>query len=201
MAFGNKGAGWLQAGAKTRNPYFGPAMLACGDVMATFHSQAPLNVPDSFRAQLANLYDAYLKLQTELAADRPTESITAVQQVRMLLDKIDPSKLDERASGSWTLAKKQMADALNGDLGKLKIDTLRTRFEPLSITMLGVVDNFGHAQDAPLYKAFCPMAFGNKGAPWLQADLKIANPYFGAKMLRCGSIKRTYEAAVAEENQ
>jgi Cu(I)/Ag(I) efflux system membrane fusion protein len=40
--------------------------------------------------------------------------------------------------------------------------------------------------------AFCPMAFGNKGAYWLQTEKKIRNPYFGTKMLGCGEIKETY---------
>ncbi len=35
MALGNKGATWLQEGRETRNPYFGAAMLGCGDVVET----------------------------------------------------------------------------------------------------------------------------------------------------------------------
>ena len=35
--------------------------------------------------------------------------------------------------------------------------------------------------------AYCPMADGDKGAHWVQKDQpQIANPYFGASMLRCG---------------
>lgn len=34
---------------------------------------------------------------------------------------------------------------------------------------------------------FCPMAFEDKGALWVQAEGKLANPYFGAAMLRCGT--------------
>ncbi len=33
MAFNNRGATWLQANDKTRNPYFGTAMLQCGEVI------------------------------------------------------------------------------------------------------------------------------------------------------------------------
>ena len=32
----------------------------------------------------------------------------------------------------------------------------------------------------------CPMAFGGEGANWVQAEGKVANPYEGAMMLRCG---------------
>ena len=42
----------------------------------------------------------------------------------------------------------------------------------------------------PVYELFCPMAFGNTGATWLQSDPKISNPYFGASMLRCGEVRR-----------
>jgi Cu(I)/Ag(I) efflux system membrane fusion protein len=86
-------------------------------------------------------------------------------------------------------------------LNKLTIDKLRERFEPLSLTMLGIVTNFGHVGEAPLYRAFCPMAFDNKGAPWLQADHKIANPYFGAKMFACGKIERTFEPSLDESTK
>ncbi|MAZ25486.1 MAG: hypothetical protein CL868_00205 [Cytophagaceae bacterium] len=42
-----------------------------------------------------------------------------------------------------------------------------------------------------IYKKFCPMAFNNKGAYWY-ADIKgISNPYFGDKMPKCGSVKKT----------
>lgn len=36
----------------------------------------------------------------------------------------------------------------------------------------------------------CPMAADGKGADWIQRDGEVANPYFGARMLRCG-IKKT----------
>ncbi len=38
--------------------------------------------------------------------------------------------------------------------------------------------------------AYCPMADGDQGAHWVQKDQpQIANPYFGASMLRCGVFK------------
>lgn len=43
--------------------------------------------------------------------------------------------------------------------------------------------------DQKLYKQYCPMAFNNEGALWLSAEKEINNPYFGDKMLHCGSVK------------
>jgi len=39
-----------------------------------------------------------------------------------------------------------------------------------------------------LFLQHCPMANGNKGANWLSLSEKIRNPYFGDKMLKCGSV-------------
>jgi len=44
-----------------------------------------------------------------------------------------------------------------------------------------------------IYKKFCPMAFNNDGAYWYADVEEIKNPYFGDKMLNCGSVKKTIE--------
>ena len=43
------------------------------------------------------------------------------------------------------------------------------------------------------YLMFCPMAFDNQGAYWLQPDSRLLNPYFGASMLRCGERVESFE--------
>jgi Cu(I)/Ag(I) efflux system membrane fusion protein len=201
MAFDNKGAIWLQSAAATRNPYLGPEMLACGDKKATFHSQAPLEIPVAFRQQLTGLYEAYLQLQAALAADKRDEATAALAAMQQAVSKVDAAVLDPRAAGTWQIARKQLTDGLGDDFRSLPMADVRKRFETISATMLAVVDNFGHDRQGPLYKAFCPMAFDNQGAAWLQADKKITNPYFGAKMLRCGSIQRTYAPVTPAEEK
>ncbi|GHB87552.1 DUF3347 domain-containing protein [Persicitalea jodogahamensis] len=42
-----------------------------------------------------------------------------------------------------------------------------------------------------VYYAYCPMANNNKGGYWLSEKKEIANPYYGSKMLKCGSVKET----------
>ena len=48
--------------------------------------------------------------------------------------------------------------------------------------------------DVNAYLMFCPMAFDNQGAYWLQPDRRLLNPYFGASMLRCGDRIEAFEA-------
>jgi Cu(I)/Ag(I) efflux system membrane fusion protein len=54
--------------------------------------------------------------------------------------------------------------------------------------------------------AFCPMAFNDKGAYWLQKSSEVENPYFGSQMFHCGDIKKkfTYQlksAKLSDKNQ
>ena len=57
---------------------------------------------------------------------------------------------------------------------------------------------FGHRGSDTWHIAFCPMAFDNKGARWLQRGTEISNPYFGASMLTCGDIGEAFEPLNAD---
>ncbi|MBO3700732.1 DUF3347 domain-containing protein [Roseivirga sp. E12] len=63
----------------------------------------------------------------------------------------------------------------------------RKAFEGLSMKMYDMLRRRG--SDTVLYKQYCPMAFNNKGAFWLAAEMEVNNPYFGDVMLHCGSVQ------------
>lgn len=67
------------------------------------------------------------------------------------------------------------------------INDLRENFYLISGLMLSNSDKLTSEQE--LNEAYCPMAFDNSGASWIQIGEVIDNPYFGASMLRCGVIK------------
>ena len=73
------------------------------------------------------------------------------------------------------------------------IDEARSFFEELSNQIILLEKRYGHTMDKKIHLAFCPVAFNNKGAYWLQTRDVVNNPYFGAKMLKCGAIKKTYK--------
>ena len=64
----------------------------------------------------------------------------------------------------------------------------REHFNTLSDNIYALVKATG-ANDSKLYRQYCPMAMDNKGAYWLSAEKQVNNPYFGDKMLHCGSVK------------
>ena len=68
------------------------------------------------------------------------------------------------------------------------VSVQRKHFDTLSQNMYDYVQTLDKDK-SPIYKQYCPMAFGNTGAFWLASEKEINNPYFGDKMLHCGYVK------------
>lgn len=67
------------------------------------------------------------------------------------------------------------------------IEELRDEFQRISEIMIQLTRK---TEDLPkiIYIQNCPMADDNSGADWLSYSEEIRNPYFGASMLKCGSV-------------
>ncbi len=146
-----------------------------------------VDLPAAFRRQLRLLYAAYFKVSEALSQDKHGPAKTAAGEFLRQLAKADMKLLAAKAHKAWMpLAKK-----LKSSAGKLaEADSLseaRKAFANLSVDMIMLARHLGAEQK--LYVTNCPMAFDNAGADWLQTTDKIANPYFGARMLRCGEVK------------
>jgi len=64
------------------------------------------------------------------------------------------------------------------------IEEARTHFKALSDAAIPVAK-----EKKMMHEMNCPMAFGDKGANWLQkSGDEVQNPYFGAKMPHCGKM-------------
>ena len=64
----------------------------------------------------------------------------------------------------------------------------REHFELLSKDIRDLVIIIG--SDRTLYQTFCPMYNNNKGGAWLSTSKEIRNPYFGNRMLKCGTVQQ-----------
>jgi hypothetical protein len=73
-------------------------------------------------------------------------------------------------------------------ISKSPIDHQREHFDVLSKDMIDLITITG--TEKTLYQDFCPMYNNNKGAQWLSADKEIKNPYYGSKMMTCGSVQK-----------
>ena len=69
---------------------------------------------------------------------------------------------------------------------KSPIDHQREHFKTLSKDVTDLLAITGTANT--LYEQFCPMY--DKGSAWLSTSKEVKNPYYGSKMLKCGSVKK-----------
>lgn len=96
-----------------------------------------------------------------------------------------------RALGTAPELFKTLEPASHDLLKATDLETARTRFAGVSGSLIDLIDRSPVSEGAAgLFVAHCPMAMGGQGASWIQSDREIRNPYYGARMLRCGGIER-----------
>ena len=114
----------------------------------------------------------YSNIHNALSQDRLPEDQR--EQLLKALSSVKPNK-------EITLTVKNIYSAKN-------ISEARKDFRLLSDFLTKLAESGAIPKDVNL--AYCSMAFGGKGAYWLQTGNKIENPYFGSRMYRCGDIKK-----------
>jgi Cu(I)/Ag(I) efflux system membrane fusion protein len=153
-----------------------------------------LEVPTSFRERLRPLYREYLAILEALAADDPGRARVSYGQFAAALGGVDATSLE----GQWQVVWMDLSQRLSKSvaLGQEADDLAKAReaFDPLSREMIVLASRFGIPAHQELAQVYCPMAFGGKGATWLQAGEDVLNPYFGAQMISCGEIQKRFGA-------
>lgn len=84
----------------------------------------------------------------------------------------------------------KMIAAVETATASKNIEELRSSLLLITEELVKAVENQGYDKNA-LYVQFCPMANNRQGAKWLSESEKIANPYFGQKMHKCGTTVKT----------
>lgn len=157
-----------------------------------------------FKKSLSKLYDVYDKISKELSKDSIKSLKTSSEALATLLQEIKADEEDSKTAEFWNSKSKEIELALNVLKTSTSLKGARKNFEPLSIAMIETVQSLGTIDDINL--AFCPMAFNDKGAYWLQKSNEVENPYFGSQMFHCGDIKKKFsyqlnKAELSDKNQ
>ena len=123
--------------------------------------------------------------QTERVQENMINSYLALK------DALVASNSGEAQKAASAFMKLNNRDELTENLGIIAdsqdLEEQRKVFEDVSKLMYTFVKAMG--TETVLYKQYCPMAFGNKGAYWLASEKEVNNPYFGDRMLHCGSVE------------
>lgn len=153
------------------------------------------STPTAFKEQLTQSVFAYLDLKDMMVASNADQSMAAGQDFYNSLANIDMSLLKGEAHLFW-MEQLNALQAHSKKIGESKnLEDQRKQFRFLSTALIHSVQAFGVSQQT-LYVQHCPMANNDKGADWISDEEGIRNPYFGDKMMKCGFVKTTVEAAL-----
>ena len=148
---------------------------------------------EAFNASFKNVLDRYYSLRDALIA---SDTAAANQAAALLLQSADELKLDELKKIDTNNIIIPTAQTYTGGinseskglLGEASIEDKRKSFQMISANLFDLTRTVRYAEEK-IYLLHCPMAFNNAGADWLSNSTEIKNPYFGSKMLTCGSVK------------
>jgi len=150
---------------------------------------AIVNMPvtTAFSEGLTKLFATYFSTAEALTKDDLSAAKAGFDKVEQIRKEVtsEPGKPYE----AWHSANKALSAALEHRGHTETIADARALLEKLSTQMIMLNRHYGSKIDGERFVAFCPMAFDNKGAYWLQKNKTIINPYFGPKMLHCGEIR------------
>lgn len=139
-------------------------VLACGGESKSGAAAAPAD---------GSVLSPYLAIQETLARDSlDSLSELAAQVVVASTPRQQEAGMPEVLAGA-------------GRVGAQDIDTARLGFQKMSMGLIEYLK--AHPDERGSHEVvFCPMAFNNKGAYWVQKQGEIVNPYHGMMMLHCG---------------
>ena len=103
-------------------------------------------------------------------------------------------KLSTEEHTVWMKVMKELSADAEGISNSQDVSKQRNFFSTLSINMYQLIKV--SKQEIPIYYQKCPMYKddkGGKGGVWLSKESGIKNPYFGSRMMTCGSTLETIE--------
>jgi Cu(I)/Ag(I) efflux system membrane fusion protein len=144
-------------------------------------------VSGDFTAALVKFIDGYLAVADALAGDDLKGAKTGFENLKNLASSVKAGEGEQYEA--WRSSLKEIDTALKHSRHAAEIADARSIFEKLSRQIITLEKHYLGNDGIDHFIAFCPMAFNNNGAYWVQKTENIHNPYFGSKMLKCGEIK------------
>ena len=156
----------------------------------------PVVISAGAQASLTPVFDAYFDVQAALADDDVDAAQRSFAAVADAVASVDMTLFEGHTHMRWMEFSKTLSGAATEGNKAGDIETARSAFHSLSESVIALQAAFGHSDPREFFLAHCPMARDRQGADWLQTNDVVHNPYFGSKMLRCGSIREVLDPGV-----
>jgi len=148
--------------------------------------------PQIFKEQLTELAGTYLLLKDALVESDQQKAVENANDILIKAEKVDMSLVKDKAHIYW-MEQLKAIQSHGKKIGESEyIEEQRKQFDFLSKALIKALKVFGVEGDT-FYVQHCPMANDNTGADWLSKHENILNPYFGEKMLTCGTVQDTID--------
>ena len=157
---------------------------------STQTAQPQFEVDGKFQDQLAAVFASYVALKDAFVLSDAEKVKAEAKTTKDALKKVDMKLLTGAAHNDWMSYLTPIENALNEIESSADIESQRKSFSTVSDNLYKSVKAFGLDGREAFYE-YCPMAFNNEGGYWLSDKNEIRNPYFGDKMLTCGSVVET----------
>ncbi|MBL7856322.1 MAG: DUF3347 domain-containing protein [Cyclobacteriaceae bacterium] len=145
-------------------------------------------VDATFQQQLSEVFSSYVSLKDAfVSSDAAKVSKEAATTIKSLAG-VDMKLLTGAAHNDWMNYLGGMETSIKKIESSSDIEVQREAFSTLTENLYKSIKAYGLGGETAYYE-FCPMAFDNQGGFWLSDAAEIRNPYFGDKMLTCGTVK------------
>ncbi len=150
--------------------------------MATTKTADAQNAP-----QLKTIFDNYFSVKDALVKTDAGNSSTKAAELVKAIKAIEMVKLSTEEHTVWMKVMKDLTSNTEKIAASKNVAQQKEAFALLSKNMYELAK--ASKQEIPVYYQHCPMYNNGKGANWLSKEEAIKNPYYGSKMLTCGSVQ------------
>lgn len=171
-------------------------LASCGGQTSNEQQQADKSqgaastVDDETRDHVNDVLDEYYALNAALVDTDAEKAQSAGQKLVSVIENFDAKAVQEDLQAAYEEISGKIHQHAIEVAQSEDIEAQRTRFVDITTGVYDMLKTF-NANEHEVYYAYCPMAFDNTGGYWLSDKKEIRNPYFGSKMLKCGSVKET----------
>ncbi len=179
--------------ASTRHEEQGPAGRDTS--METMVRTGLSDPPPAFLSAMKPLLPTYLTIQQALATDDVAQARDGFMTFATIVGNIPADALTGEMRSQWTNIATDLVRVAKTAAKAEGLEELRAQFAQATCPIVALEKAIGPTKGTTHRLAFCPMAFENRGAYWVQTEEVVSNPYFGTVMPRCGEIQETYEGS------
>lgn len=149
----------------------------------------PANESAQNVSQLTALFDNYFSIKDALVSSDVSMAASKAASMVISIKAVDMGKLSSEEHNAWMKVTNDLTNSV-GKISKSKnVSQQRQALALLSKSMYELAKESNQA--VPVFYQHCPMFNNGKGANWLSKESAIKNPYYGNKMLTCGSVTET----------